>query len=235
MNFFFRRIAAIVFLVSGAEQAAAATITYTALPYRSRSDSPFFQSIQNGTTYVEDFEDKAFNTPGIAYTNGRVFDSPERSVDEDDGLLNNTGLGWCLTADRNRPVEGSPYACEIRFEANGAGQYPSHAGAAILGFVTSTAEVLRYFQAFDANGAEILAGPLTAPVLLLPNVTPFRSTRGDTFFGLVHEAGISRIIMSGVNSDHIQYGYGPIPEPAAGTLLAGGLLLLSGRRRRSLL
>ena len=35
----------------------AATVTYAGLSYRGRFDSPFYQSIKDGTTYVEDFED----------------------------------------------------------------------------------------------------------------------------------------------------------------------------------
>jgi hypothetical protein len=210
----------------------AATVTYSNLPYRGRSDSPFYQSIQNGTTYVEDFEDKLFNTPGIASTNARIFDSGDRSVDEDDGRRDNLGPGWCLTADRGRPSEGSPYLLEISFSQDSAGQLPTHVGAAILGYTLLNFEALRYFQAFDSTGAAILDSPLTAPILVLPGSTPYRSTLGDTFFGIEFAGGISRIIAGGSYSfDHIQYGYGSIPEPSSGLLAAGSLVVFFRRSR----
>jgi hypothetical protein len=210
----------------------AASVTYSNLPYRGRSDSPFYQSIQNGTTYVEDFEDKLFNTPGIASTNARIFDSGDRSVDEDDGRRDNLGPGWCLTADRALPQEGNPYRLEISFSRDSTGHLPTHVGAAILGYTVLNAEGFRYFQAFDASGALILDSPLTAPILVLPGSTPYRSTRGDTFFGIEFAGGISRIIAGGSESfDHIQYGYGPIPEPSSGLLAAGSLMVLFRRSR----
>jgi hypothetical protein len=215
----------------------AATVTYTSLPYRGRSDSPFFQSIQNGTTYVEDFEDRLANTPGLSMSTGRTFDSLGQSVDEDEGVLNHLGQGraWVVP---NTPLvpEGVPFSVRASFARDSFGNYPTHAGAVILGFSRVDFGDFRYFQAYDANGTGIPGSALSALIPVLPNITSQVSTAGDRFFGLIHEGGISSIVLgSSLYFDHVQYGYGPIPEPAAGTLLAGGLLLLSGRRRRSLL
>lgn len=48
------RNACFIFRFATALPVEAATVTYTGLPYRGRFDSPFYQSIQNGATYVED-------------------------------------------------------------------------------------------------------------------------------------------------------------------------------------
>jgi hypothetical protein len=215
----------------------AATVTYLSQPYRGRSDSPFFQSIQNGTTYVEDFEDRLANTPGLAMSTGKTFDSLGQSVDEDEGLLNNLGLGraWVVPNAAVIP-EGSPFSVRADFARDTFGNYPTHAGAVILGFMPVDFGNLRYFQAFDGNGVQIFAGPLTQLVTVLPGTTSPLSTRGDRFFGLIHEGGISKIVLGGsLYFDHVQYGHGAIPEPNAGMLAACGILVLALRRRRPML
>ena len=212
----------------------AATVTYAGLSYRGRFDSPFYQSIQAGTTYVEDFEDHEVNTPGLSLPIGNIPGSPIHSVDEDDGTLDNFGQGWYwFSANSVLAPEGFPYTYEIRFSRNGSGQFPTHAGAVLLGFTTNPESGFRYFQAFDAAGEPILDTALTALVPVFPGTTSPQSTKGDQLFGLIYEAGISRIILGpSRRMDHVQYGYGPIPEPAAGILSAGGMLVLALRRKR---
>ncbi|MDB6072209.1 MAG: hypothetical protein JWL81_3380 [Verrucomicrobiales bacterium] len=213
----------------------AADTIYLSLPYRGRADSPFLQSIQNGTTYIEDFEDKLLNTPGLSTTYGKVFDSPTFSADEDDGRLDNIAFGWCLSANpANALPIGGPYSMEVLLGRDAIGHYPTHFGALYLEFATqSAAGSLRYFQAFDENGLQIFDGPLTALFPILSDTASILDARGNRFFGLIHESGISRVLMGGGGSfDHIQYGYGSIPEPAVGVLSGVALGLISMRRRR---
>ncbi|MDB6072210.1 MAG: sorting protein [Verrucomicrobiales bacterium] len=208
---------------------------YLSLPYRGRADSPFLQSIQNGTTYLEDFEDKLLNTPGLSTTHGIVFDSPTFSADEDDGRLDNIAFGWCLSANPGNPLPiGSPFSMEVMLGRDAFGHYPTHFGALYLQFARNVdPEGLRYFQAFDENGIQIFDEPLTALSPVLTGGANILDARGNRFFGLIHESGISRVLMGGGgNFDHIQYGYGSIPEPAVGVLSGVALGLISMRRRR---
>ena len=214
----------------------AATVAYTSLPYRGRADSPFYQSIKNGTTYVEDFEDRFANTPGLTMSTGKTFDSLGQSVDEDEGVLNNMGLGraW-VVPNANLVPEGAPFSIRAAFAPDASGNYPTHAGMVILGFTTINVGFLRYFQAFDANGVAIYDDPFSFPTPVFPNTTPANSTKGDRFFGLLYEGGISNIVMGGdLYFDHVQYGYGAIPEPSAGIMAVGGVLGLALRRKRPL-
>lgn len=214
---------------------AAADTIYLSLPYRGRADSPFLQSIQNGTTWLEDFEDKQLNTPGLSTTYGKIFDSPTFSADEDDGRLDNIAFGWCLSANPGNPLpNGAPFSVEVLLGRDSFGNYPTHFGALYLEFERpSGAGSMRYFQAFDENGIHIFEEPLTALFPVLGGGASILDARGNRIFGLIHESGISRVLMGGGRSfDHIQYGYGPIPEPAGGVLTAAGLGVVLWRRRR---
>ena len=225
----------LLFTILGTSVSAfAATVTYTSLPYRSRADSPFYQSIQNGTTYVEDFEDRFADTPGLSMSTGKTFDSLGQSVDEDEGVLDNLGLGraW-VVPNASLVPEGPPFSVRASFAPDALGNYPTHAGSVILGFTPVDFGNLRYFQAFDANGDEILIDPLTQSVPVFPGTTPQLSTKGDRFFGLIHEGGISSIVLaSSLYFDPVQYGYGAIPEPSTGMLAVGGVLALTLPRKR---
>ncbi|MES2469504.1 MAG: PEP-CTERM sorting domain-containing protein [Verrucomicrobiota bacterium] len=230
-----KSLSLLLFTILGTSVSAfAATVTYTGLPYRGRFDSPFYQSIQNGTTYVEDFEDRFANTPGLSMSTGKTFDSLGQSVDEDEGVLDNLGLGraWVVPGTAIIP-EGSPFTVRAAFTHDALGNYPTHAGAVILGFTTLNVGSLRYFQAFDAAGIEILDFTVESLTPVFPNTTPLLSTKGDRFFGLIHEGGISSIVLGGgLYFDHVQYGYGAIPEPSTGMLAVGGILALALRRKR---
>lgn len=221
--------------LAACSSAEAATTVIADLPYRGRFDSPFYPGIQNGTTYVEDFEDMAVNTPGLTMSTGKTFFSTGISVDEDDGILDHLGNGrsWVVPNAAVLP-EGPPFSVRAEFAPDAFGNYPTHAGMAILGYTTLNVGSLRYFQAFDADGNEILSSTLSALTPVLPNTTPGNSNLGDRFFGLIHEGGISRIVMGGgVYFDHVQYGYGPIPEPGAACLSAAALAAFGLRRRRN--
>ena len=192
------RNACLIFLFATPLPVEAATVTYTGLPYRGRFDSPFYQSIQNGATYVEDFEDRFANTPGLSMSTGKTFDSLGQSVDEDEGVLDNLGLGraWVVPGTAIIP-EGAPFTVRAAFAQDALGNYPTHAGAVILGFTTLNVGSLRYFQAFDAAGIEILEFTVQSLTPVFPNTTPLLSTKGDRFFGLIHEGGISSIVLGG--------------------------------------
>ncbi len=80
------RLGLTIFLLCCGPLTAAVTV-FGPIPYRQRSDSPFYQGILEGNIYLEDFEDGELNTPGVAISdNGRIL--RDISVDEDDGMLN---------------------------------------------------------------------------------------------------------------------------------------------------
>ena len=165
---------------------------------------------------------------------GKTFDSLGQSVDEDEGVLDNLGLGraW-IVPNASLVPEGPPFSVRVSFAPDALGNYPTHAGAVILGFTPVDFGNLRYFQAFDANEDVIFSTPLNQLVPVLPGTTPLGSTRGDRFFGMIHEGGISSIVLgSSLYFDHVQYGYGAIPEPSTGMLAVGGILALASRRKR---
>ena len=165
---------------------------------------------------------------------GKTFDSLGQSVDEDEGVLDNLGLGraW-IVPNASLVPEGPPFSVRVSFAPDALGNYPTHAGAVILGFTPVDFGNLRYFQAFDANEDVIFSTPLNQLVPVLPGTTPLGSTRGDRFFGMIHEGGISSIVLgSSLYFDHVQYGYGAIPEPSTGMLAVGGILALALRRKR---
>ena len=141
-----------------------AILTYTNLPYRSRADSPFYRSIQAGTTLVEDFEDEALNTPSLSLPYGRVSSTGRFSVDEDDGKMDNLGVGFHWGGTGFLLLDESLYSNEIRFLKNVQGQFPQHAGLVLLGFVPNDLGGMRSFQAFDSDGVAIPEAFLSAPV-----------------------------------------------------------------------
>ena len=209
----------------------AATNTYTSLPYRGRGDSPFYSTILRGETFVETFEDNLLNTPGLALTVGRVSTTGRNSVDEDDGRMDNLGVGFhWLVSGAVLPGQ-TIYTNEILFEKNSSGNYPTHAGLAILGFVPNDLGDTRVFQAFDSEGRAIPEAFLSASVPIYSGISSTVSTVGDRFFGLIYDSGISRILTGSTRFDHIQFGYGAIPEPGTAALALLSAWQLAGRRR----
>ena len=220
-----------LYLSAGMLQAAATT--YTSLPYRSRVDSPFAASITNGTTLVEDFEDGLLNTPGLSLPVGRVSNPLRNSVDADDGVMDNLGIGYhWQTGGFLLPGE-SEYTTEIRFELDFQNRYPTHAGLVFLGLAPTDLGYFRFFKAYDAAGLLIAESLLSAPLPVYQNINTSFSTLGDRFFGLIHGGGISKILVGGSRFDHIQFGYGPIPEPGSAALVLCSALHLATRRRKT--
>jgi hypothetical protein len=201
----------------------AATTLFGPVPYRQRSDSPFYGGIQQGTIYVEDFEDAKLSTPNVSLPVGRP--GFFQGVDEDDGVLDQRNVGGVWYNTTAVPGEGAPWTHEILFTPNSEGQYPFWVGFALLGFIRSTiaGDVFEFYQFFDASGNSLTPEPLKMAVFKAPVDTPLLSTIGDRFVGAYSDAGISKVLIGAAPSfDHLQYGYS-IPE--TGSL---GLLLIAG-------
>ena len=84
------------------------------------------------------------------------------------------------------------------------GNLPTHAG-----LVWTDGEGVITFEAFDRDG--ILLG--TDSSYSVPNGGPFTGeTAEDRFYGVIHNDGIKKLVISKNEVDHIQYGFVP-PEP----------------------
>ncbi|MCG9893928.1 MAG: PEP-CTERM sorting domain-containing protein [Fimbriimonadaceae bacterium] len=192
--------------------------------YLQASDSPWSAFFGNGMFYLEDFEDRSLNTPGVTASAGAVIGPGglTDSVDGDDGVLDNLGgqgRSWFTTNATN--------GFRFTFSSGTYGALPTHAGLVWTdGQVNGTTR----FEAFDADGASL--GILTG------NHADGNFSGGtleDRFYGWIHNGGISSIFIThsgggGLEVDHLQYG--AVPEPATMTALGLGIAVLVGRRRR---
>ena len=232
---------------------AGAEITfYDELPYFQTSDSPFFERIQAGQGFLEDFEDHELNTPNIvswdaprpgALQIGRTHrfatgsDVPVNelttwSVDEDDGLNGDfigAGDTWTTLSASNGQVLGR---IEFRFEQDDLGRYPIWVGFVITEALNPFDEVeYTTFTLGSDSDSDMDFDPLSW-------IPPLNSFPGDTrthrFFGTEVDDGITRLIVNNARQiDHLQYGYAPIPEPSVIGLLTLALARLAFRRRQS--
>jgi len=208
---------------------AAATELLGPSPYLSFSDSPFasetFQYF-----HLEDFEDRALNSPGVSATPsgdflvdiGQSFNSD--SVDADDGVIDGSGNdGVALFSNFATP------SFLFTFDAGSLGQLPTHAGVVWTDANPGGDSVT--FEAFGAVGQSLgTIGPIVVGDSFISG-----QTDEDRFFGVVDLDGISAIslTMSSTNNwelDHLQYG--AVPEPGTALLLGVGLVALSMRARR---
>jgi hypothetical protein len=210
--------------------AAAADAQYLGpLPYLSAADTPLLIP-SSGVFHVEDFEDDLL-TPGLTAMNGvRIGPgSFTDSVDADDGVIDGSGLGGGSYFSN-----AATSSFEFRFDAGVLGTFPTHAGVVwtdvgdVLSGQTGFGSVR--LEAFDTLGETIgLFGPFE-----LGDGAATGGTAEDRFLGLVHEGGISRLVITMDNSvdwevDHVQYGF--IPAPAGVLLLVGAGGMLTRRRR----
>ncbi|WP_337188273.1 PEPxxWA-CTERM sorting domain-containing protein [Phenylobacterium sp.] len=218
--------AAFVAACAVALAAAPAGATVTLLgptPYTGAGDSPF-AALSFDYFHLEDFQDGLLNTPGLAAPRGAVFLAPPGSLADSVEFTPNGG-SWFF---------GSGAAgVEFTFDAGVLGGLPTHAG-----LVWTDGRGTITFEAFDLNGVSL--GVVTGD-----HADAFQTgeTGEDRFYGVIHAAGISRILISnqsgGIEVDHVQYGRqalaAAVPEPMTWAMMilgfgATGTLL---RRRRA--
>lgn len=192
-------------------------------PYLSFADSPFTQVF----TYfhLENFEDGVLNTPGVTAAGSSLSvigpGGNTDSVDADDGTIDGSGtLGRSLFAN--------PGSTGITFTFSAAvlGFLPTH-----VGIVWTDGAGTTSFQAFGPGGLLGSLGPVA-----IADGSFLGTTAEDRFFGWVDLGGISSILITntsgGIEVDHLQYGFLPIPLPAGVWLLGSGLAALAAWRRR---
>ena len=171
-----------------------------------------FNNTPFASFYLDDFEDKEINTPGVTavadcpgypeelgcpFASIRAFaPTGTDSVDEDDGRID--GSGQTTAGDRGHAMWAGG-TIEFSFDAEALGALPTHAG-----IVWTDGGGTGSFEAFDALGESI--GTITA--IISDGV--FRGTTvDDYFFGAVNLTGISKITIGtgfAVEVDHLQYG-----------------------------
>ena len=207
--------------------------------YRSFADSPFLGNTL-GTFYLEDFEDGALNTPGVAAINntaGLVMSviTPAvntDSVDGDDGAIDGLGRGGHSFASfPNGASENLGYT--FVFDAGVLGSLPTHVGIVWTdgGFGASS-----QVEFFDGGGGFLgMIGPVA-----VGNNSFTGETAEDYFFGVIEAGGIGSFTIrdpghsNNLEVDHLQYGLqaGPptqSPVPSAlwwlGPMAVAGVLV----------
>jgi hypothetical protein len=206
---------------SAAAGAALAQTFVGPTPYLQASDSPW-AGLSFDYFHLEDFEDKALNTPGATMTAGIISTTSFAaslidSVDGDDGVIDGFGRGESIFLNG---------VIRIEFDEAVLGTLPTHAGIVWTdGFVGGA------FEAFDRNGASLgsISGTHADGVF---NGT----TAEDRFYGVEFMGGISAITIAsatggGVEADHLQYG--AVPEPGIMAAVGLGAAALLRRRRKA--
>ncbi|NBC32161.1 MAG: hypothetical protein GVY13_05735 [Alphaproteobacteria bacterium] len=172
--------------------------------YLSFADSPF--AAIEGFTYfhLEDFEDRALNTPGVTVSPidiSTLSTSSSDSVDGDDGAIDGSGNGGrALFSGFDTKF------FTFTFDSGALGGLPTHAGLAWTD-VNGPAVDEVIVEIFGPDGSLVESiGPAT-----VGDGTFTGNTAEDRFFGAIHEAGISALTMRMVQSnnwelDHLQYG-----------------------------
>lgn len=204
--------------------AQATLISYGPTKYLQTSDSPWYQGIQNGTIYLEDFKDGLLNSPFVS-ANGRIRGPGDRrSVDADDGLLDGRGENggtWAV---------GDGEILELSFNPNEENLLPAFIGIVI----TKTARDFERISVSTLGEANLTRFQF--------DLTPlFEKSNGDFLFdsseaqfvGFYAPEGIVSVSFEAARFfDHLQYGYA-IPEPVSAMLACAGMgFLVTHRRRR---
>lgn len=204
--------------------AQATLISYGPTKYLRTSDSPWYQGIQNGTIYLEDFKDGLLNSPFVS-ANGRIRGPGDRrSVDADDGLLDGRGENggtWAV---------GDGEILELSFNPNEENLLPAFIGIVI----TKTARDFERISVSTLGEANLTRFQF--------DLTPlFEKSNGDFLFdsseaqfvGFYAPEGIVSVSFEAARFfDHLQYGYA-IPEPVSAMLACAGMgFLVTHRRRR---
>jgi hypothetical protein len=182
-------------------------------PAAGTAISPF-SSLNFKYFHLEDFEDGAFNTPGVSITENFAIRPPggtADSVDGDDGTVGGSGTdGYSIASNF------STSSFTFNFSQTILGNYPTHAGIVWTdvgrnnGGDPFPADLINnvVFEAFDPAGLSLgQIGPFS-----LGDSEIVGQTAEDRFFGVINYLGVSkiRISMPGLNNwsvDHLQYGF----------------------------
>lgn len=164
-------------------------------PYLCSSDSPF-NAVSFVWFYREAFE-SGFQVPGVSASAGAVYGPGglTDSVDCDDGTIDGSG-----TNGHSFFFASGSVGIRFTFSAAVLGALPTHAGVVW----TDGNNPIR-FEAFDALGVSL--GVIQGNHA---DGTFAGTTAEDRFYGFIHAAGISAILISngsgGIEVDHLQYG-----------------------------
>jgi hypothetical protein len=227
----------LVLLLSASTPALSAITYYNTDSYRSRNDSPFLLGLQNGTMYLENFEQRNLEKPPYNYLttpnaqgwNGAVSGAPNRGVQEDfaDGSL---GYRWD-SGGGSLETRQLPNGIHFDFTPDEQGRLPEYVGAALAGRgLLATEPSFNIILVYDRNGREVTEGNWQIP---RPNYDlPYQEA--DLFLnfeGIFVPGGVSRIhFRDFVEVDHLTYGYA-IPEPSSAWLvMCTGIWFLHRRR-----
>ncbi len=169
------------------------------LPYRSVADSPF-STVRFVVFHLEDWSDKALNTPGARANTSTLSSSfgagVVDSVDGDDGKVD----GVCAAASGRCDALWGSGLITVTFDAAAlGGRLPDAAGLVVTDVGAPTVTV----EAFDAAGISLGSRSSSFPSGVASDVGD------DRFFGFVASQGISRIEVraaGGIEIDHLQYG-----------------------------
>jgi len=162
--------------------------------------SPFDGVVFDSYFYLEDFEDGALGSPGVSAPNtvsslAGFGASLVESIDCDDGVVD----GTCVDCDA---LYGQG-TIELTFDAQVLGELPTHVG---LVWTDGGAGASVSISGYD--GADALIYTETADGLGDASVNG--TVDEDRFFGIVHYAGIRRVVIvnstGGLEIDHLQYG-----------------------------
>ena len=221
-----------------------ASVVFEPSLYFSEQDSPFYKGIQNGTIYLENFEDQALNTPLVSPTpslstrsstrraaNPNIADGLIKGVDGDDGAVDGLTFAGDSWITISQITFGAVSRHSFDFSPDAQGRYPTYVGLVVteVGEFNNTVD----FALWDSNGVSLDfdSEEFDPNLWTVPVDTPIGSPLRQRFIGYHVPQGISQLIVNNARQiDHLQYGYA-IPEPSTGLFLLAGLGIL-GRRKR---
>jgi hypothetical protein len=195
------------------------------LEYQGFADSPF-QGLAFDYFYLETFEDRLFNVPGVTAIGSipPIIATPENNFPGTVDSVEYGSNGITLFG------EWGPSGITFEFDIQVLGQLPTH-----VGIVWTDGRNSIRFDAFDSNGS--LIGSIAGNHA---DGTFFSSSAEDRFYGITDLDGISKFHISsgsgvGIEVDHLQYGFWssqPVPEPTSMAIFGLSALGLAYRSRR---